>query len=83
MCILIEILSRAHGKGEKKIIFFNDFKSATFIGHFPSDNERVKNTVSLQKYIMINEEEVMDNGEEEDDEGTIGALCKHVRSQYM
>ena len=70
-------------KGGEKEDFFYDFKSATFIGHFPSDNERVKNTVSLQKHFTINEEEVMDNGEEEDDEGTIGALCKHVRSQYM
>ena len=34
MCILIEILSRAHGKRPQNL---NDFKLDTFIGHFPSN----------------------------------------------
>ena len=34
LCILIEILPRAHAKGGKKL---NDFKFGTFIGRFPSD----------------------------------------------
>ena len=34
LCILIEILSPAHAKGEKSL---NDFKFGTFTGCFPSD----------------------------------------------
>ena len=34
LCILIEILSPAHAKGEKSL---NDFKFGTFAGRFPSD----------------------------------------------
>ena len=34
LCILIEIFSPAHAKGEKKL---NDFKFGTFTGRFPSD----------------------------------------------
>ena len=34
LCILIEVLSRAHAKGEKSL---NDFKFGTFIGRFSSD----------------------------------------------
>ena len=35
LCILIEILSRAHAKGAKKSL--NDFKFGTIMGRFPSD----------------------------------------------
>ena len=35
LCILIEILSPAHAKGEKSL---NDFKFGTSTGHFPSDS---------------------------------------------
>ena len=34
LCILIEVLSRAHAKGEKSL---NDFKFGTFNGRFPCD----------------------------------------------
>ena len=34
LCIFIEILLRAHAKGQKS---HNDFRFGTFIGHFPSD----------------------------------------------
>ena len=34
LCVLIEVLSRAHAAEE---ISLNDFKFATFIGRFPSD----------------------------------------------
>ena len=35
LCILVEVLSAAHSKGEKSL---NDFKFDTFIGRFPSDD---------------------------------------------
>ena len=34
LCILIEVLSRAHAKGEKSL---NDFKFGTFNGRVPCD----------------------------------------------
>ena len=34
LCILVEVLSGAHSKGEKSL---NDLKFDTFIGRFPSD----------------------------------------------
>ena len=34
LCILIEVLSRAHATSKKSL---NDFRFGAFIGHFPSD----------------------------------------------
>ena len=60
MCISVEILSRAHGKGEEKEKKkkttqknLNDFKFATFIGRFPSDGSASVAVKGLNRMFFI------------------------------
>ena len=50
-CILIEILSRAHGN-EKKGLY--DFRFSAFIGHFQSDGTESMAVKGLRQHFKIN-----------------------------
>ena len=50
LCILIEILSPAHAKGEKSL---NNFKFGTFTGCFPSDGAASMAVKGLREAMMM------------------------------